>query len=75
MRILVSIKSRSVVSTFSGVSVSVFWTDEIPIVFGLPPVFVAAALGGDIGIQEIQGLESKVRVIRCGIYSLLKLRV
>lgn len=29
-------------------------------VFGLPPTFVAAALGGNVGIQQVAGLESKV---------------
>lgn len=51
------------------------WTNEIPIVFGLPPVFVAAALAGDVGIQEIQGLECNVRIVLCGTYSVLILRV
>lgn len=29
------------------------------LVFGLPPAFVAAALG-DVGVQEVAGLEAKV---------------
>ena len=32
------------------------------LVFGLPPSFVAAALGGgDIGVEQVAGLEAKVR--------------